>query len=106
MIKNITSFVLKYKIQIIIIIVIFIAFSFYKNKENLTQSSSDILDNIIVIPKCKNMTPIKLFQLFNSDLDKMTQTIIDNGFLANDLSVPDNYPKIATYLVEKNIISC
>jgi hypothetical protein len=94
---------IKYILPIIIIIIILYTFN---NKEQLTNQSSFVLENIIVDDSCKNITPVQLFKLFNNNLDLMTKTMIDNGFSSSELNNKENYPKIATFLKRKNIISC
>lgn len=94
---------IKYILTIIIIIILI---TFFKNTEQFTNQTSFVLDTIIVDESCKNITPVQLFKLFNNNLDLMTKTMIDNGFSSSELSNKDNYPKIATFLKRKNIISC
>jgi tyrosine-protein phosphatase YwqE len=90
---------------LIIILSIICIFVIFSNTEQLTNEPS-ILDNIIVKETCQNMTPIKLYGLFNNNIELMTKTVIENGLSTQDLADPENYPKIATYLSNKNIISC
>lgn len=109
MTKNILVYLNKYKFHIMIFITVVILILVLKNRkiENLTLSNKSVLDNVFISNKCKEITPVKLFALFNNDLDKMTQSVIDNGISTDELADAKNYPKIASLLLEKKVIfSC
>lgn len=89
---------------IVLTLLLLLAINYSRNTEKF--ETSFVLDNIIVNESCKNITPIQLFKLFNNDIDLMTNTLLQNGFSSSDLSQIDNYPKIATFLENKKIISC
>lgn len=103
--ENIIPFFSKYKLEMTIAIII-IVILFFVMKKKVEKLEISMLDNVIVNPQCEGMTPMKLFALFNNDLDAMTKAVIDNGLSVDDLANTDNYPKIATYLSDKKVISC
>lgn len=76
------------------------------NSKKSTEEFKTILDDVIIMDKCKDMTPIQLFKLFDNDLDKMTRSVIQVGVSVDELSKKENYPKIATLLYENKIITC
>lgn len=108
MIQTLLVFINTYKIHMIvaIAIILFLVLSSSKKLEKLTMAKPSIFENVIVSPKCKEITPIKLFQLFNNDLNKMTETMIANSITTDELANPNNYPKIASYLMQNKVISC
>lgn len=95
------------KIYIVIIILfILLLIYLYKKKETFEE---DIylkeLDKVQILEKCKNMTPDKLFKLFNEDVNYMTQVFVDNKIPLSIIKDKSYYPKIASLLVKNGIMS-
>lgn len=73
--------------------------------ENLTNQLG-ALENVTLHESCKDMTPIQLFALFQQDLNRMTQVMLDNNIPQEALQQPALYPKIASLLKAKGVINC
>jgi hypothetical protein len=64
------------------------------------------LDNVSVLPQCKDMTPEKLFALFERDMAKMSDTLVKHNIPLSAIKNPNYYPQIATILHNKYAINC
>lgn len=64
------------------------------------------LDNISVLPQCKDMTPEKLFAMFDRDMTKMSDTLVKHNIPMSAIKNPTYYPQIASMLHNKYAINC
>lgn len=96
------------KIYIVIIILfILLLIYLYKKKETFEENkNTEELDKVQILEQCKNMTPNRLFELFNEDVNYMTQVFVDNKIPTSVIKDPSYYPKIASLLVKNGIMKC
>jgi hypothetical protein len=89
---------------VFLILVVLYMIGFFSKKES--YEDTEVLDNIDVAQNCKDMTPTKLFNLFNEDLTYLTQVFVDQNIPQKAIQDATYYPKIATLLQQKKILKC
>ena len=94
------------KIYIVIVILfILVLIYLYKKKETFVEDTTE-LDKVQILEQCKSMTPNRLFELFNEDVNYMTQVFVDNKIPLSIIKDQSYYPKIASLLVKNGIMKC
>lgn len=101
--NNIVTLVKKniYVIVLVVMLIIIFSFVFYRNFNSL-ENFSPI--DIEVLPKYKDITPVQLYKLFDNNIDKMTQAMIQINIPIQALKTPSYYPKIASMLEKNKLI--
>ena len=90
---------------VIVILFILLLIYLYKKKEAFEEDTSE-LDKVVILEECKNITPNRLFELFNEDVNYMTQVFVDNKIPLSIIKDQSYYPKIASLLVKNGIMKC
>jgi hypothetical protein len=94
----------------VVLVVVFVAvlgYSFYtKTKESYTEVKVEPAIINEILPECQAMTPEKLIEAYDNDIDKLTNAIVEAGISIESLKAPGLYPLIATVLVKKNLLTC
>jgi urocanate hydratase len=85
---------------LIIIFILRLVYSYYNYKSEQFDNSFKILK------ECKDITPSQLLKLFDNDVDKMTNVLLEHNIPTDLIKNTTSYPVIASYLVSKNVIKC
>jgi hypothetical protein len=62
------------------------------------------LDNVDLLPSCSKITPSTLLQAFDFDINKLSNVLIDIEIDPSALRNTQNYPKIASLLIQKGLL--
>lgn len=91
-----------YIYAIIVVIFIFILYYYQFRREQMSVDFAPI--EVPILPKYKDITPTKLFALFDNNLDKMTRAMVESNIPQEALKTPQYYPKIASILAKNKFI--
>ena len=87
----------------ILIVILFVIIFYYNfTREQMSIDFAPI--EVPVLPKYQSITPTQLYALFNNNLDKMTQAMVDSKIPIQALQTPSYYPKIASILAKNKLI--
>jgi len=64
------------------------------------------LDDTPIEPLCKDMTPTKLFNIFDNDMDVITEVFLKYDIPISAIKKPKYYPHIASILYKYNVLTC
>lgn len=62
------------------------------------------LDTVDVLPNCVNMTPDSLLSAFDFDIDRLSAVLVSLDINPNILREKEQYPKLASLLVQKGLL--
>jgi hypothetical protein len=71
----------------------------FKSKESFVS-----LETVDLLPACANITPSTLLQAFDFDINKLSNALIDIEVDPSILRNTENYPKIASLLIQKGLL--
>lgn len=71
---------------------------------NEEQQIVDVINNTTVLPQFVDMDPIKLYAVFNNNMDFITDIMVKNNIPPVLLQDPKKYPQISTYLFNKGVL--
>lgn len=91
-----------YILYILIVILFVIIFYYNFTREQMSIDFAPI--EVPVLPKYQSITPTQLYALFNNNLDKMTQAMVQSKIPIQALQTPSYYPKIASILAKNKLI--
>lgn len=86
----------------ILIVILMIIFYYNFTREQMSIDFAPI--EVPVLPKYQSITPTQLYALFNNNLDKMTQAMVESRIPIQALQTPSYYPKIASILAKNKLI--
>lgn len=71
---------------------------------NEEQQIVDVINNTTVLPQFVDMDPIKLYAVFNNNMDFITDIMVKNNIPPVLLQDPKKYPQISTYLFNQGVL--
>ena len=86
----------------ILIVVLFVIIFYNYTREQMSVDFAPI--EVPVLPKYQSITPTQLYGLFDNNLDKMTQAMVESKIPIQALQTPSYYPKIASILAKNKLI--
>lgn len=88
----------------ILIVILFLIIFYYYNSIREQMSVDFAPIEVPVLPKYQSITPTQLYGLFDNNLDKMTQAMVQSKIPIQALQTPSYYPKIASILAKNKLI--
>ena len=75
--------------------------------EKLTNEEQQMIDTInktTILPEFKDIDPIKLYAIFNNNMDFITDIMVKNNIPPSLLQDPTKYPLISSYLFNIGVL--
>lgn len=92
---------------VVVLVVVLIYLYGMPKMEKLTNEEQQMVDTInktTVLPQFKDMDPIKLYAVFNNNMDFITDIMVKNNIPPSLLQDPAKYPQISTYLFNQGVL--
>lgn len=97
-----------------LLFVIIMLLALKKSVEKLTNTDVELspqekvfideINKTVVLKQFQDITPVKLYEIFNNDLDYISTIMVKNNIPPSFLKNTQNYPKIATFLFNRGVL--
>lgn len=86
------------------LLIVAVAYLYYEKHTQPVAQQIEGFTDIAVVESCKDITPDKLLESFDYDVDRLSAVLVSLDIPAKALREVSNYPKIASLLISKGLL--